>query len=292
MATPSRTLFPSVLIPEVLSAVKGKSSLAKLSSSQPIPFNGIEQFIFSMDNEVDIVAENGAKSHGGISFEPVKIVPIKFEYGSRVPEEFLYAADEEKIEFMRAYVDGFAKKIAKGLDLAAMHGINPRTNSASAVVGSNHFDAAVTATVAAGSNPDYDALIETATGMVEAADMDVTGLAADSSVRQGLAAKKTTAGERLYPELAWGGAPGTLNGLPVDFNRTVGAKNVDAAIVGDFENCFKWGYSKEIPMKVIEYGDPDNTGVDLQGHNQVYIRSEIFIGWGIIAPSAFVRITK
>ena len=53
---------------------------------------------------------------------------------------------------------------------------------------------------------------------------------------------------------------------------------------------FKWGYAKEIPMKVIEYGDPDNSGKDLQGYNQVYIRAEIYLGWGILDASSFARI--
>ena len=66
----------------------------------------------------------------------------------------------------------------------------------------------------------------------------------------------------------------------------------DKAIVGDFENMFKWGYAKEVPMEVIKYGDPDNTGKDLKGYNQVYLRAETYIGWGIFAPSHFARIKE
>ena len=64
------------------------------------------------------------------------------------------------------------------------------------------------------------------------------------------------------------------------------------AIVGDFDNCFKWGYAKEIPLEVIEYGNPDNDAElgDLKGHNQVYLRAEAYIGWGIIVPEAFAII--
>ena len=79
---------------DLISKVKGKSSLAKLSGQTPIPFNGLKEFIFSMDNEIDIVAENGKKTEGGLSIEPVKIVPIKFEYGARVSDEFLFATEK------------------------------------------------------------------------------------------------------------------------------------------------------------------------------------------------------
>ena len=85
----------------------------------------------------------------------------------------------------------------------------------------------------------------------------------------------------MFPELAWGAAPSEINGLAVDVNRTVSdmAANEVRAYVGDFENAFKWGYAKQIPLKIIEYGDPDGTGNDLQNYNQVYLRAEVFLGW-------------
>ncbi len=52
------------------------------------------------------------------------------------------------------------------------------------------------------------------------------------------------------------------------------------------------GYAKEVPMEIIKYGDPDNTGRDLKGYNQVYIRCEAYIGWGIMDADSFARIVK
>jgi hypothetical protein len=100
-------------------------------------------------------------------------------------------------------------------------------------------------------------------------------------------------GPKRYPELAWGANPGVINGLRTDINRTVSDMTGDAgrAYIGDF-SAFRWGYAKEIPMEVIEYGNPDNDADagDLKGHNQVYIRCELFIGWGILDAAAFARI--
>ena len=58
--------------------------------------------------------------------------------------------------------------------------------------------------------------------------------------------------------------PSTLGSQALDTNNTVsfGSETKDQAIVGDFANMFKWGYSKEIPLKIIEFGDPDNSGRD------------------------------
>lgn len=290
MATLSKaTLFDPQLVSDLVNKVKGKSSLAQLSKQVPVSFNGNKEFVFTLDKEIDVVAENGAKSEGGASVTPVIITPIKFEYGARVSNEFMYASEEEQIAILEAFNEGFAKKVAKGLDIAAMHGLNPRTGQASSVIGTNNFDSKVTQTVqyVAGS---VDANIEAAIALVEGAEGDVTGMAASPAARQALANIKTTAGERLYPELAWGGQPGTVNGLAVDFNKTVSTGAVDEAIVGDFESMFQWGYGKEIPLEVIEYGDPDNSGKDLKGYNQVYLRAEVYLGWGILDAESFARV--
>ena len=68
--------------------------------------------------------------------------------------------------------------------------------------------------------------------------------------------------------------------------------SLDRAIVGDFTNGFRWGYAKEIPIEIIKYGNPDNDATlgDLKGHNQIYIRGEMYIGWGILDPAAFALI--
>lgn len=281
--------FDPVLVNDLVNKVKGKSSLAKLSKSVPVPFNGRKEFIFSMDNEVDIVAENGKKTHGGITVDPVTIVPIKFEYGARVSDEFLYASEEEKLEILRAFNDGFAKKVSSGLDIAAMHGINPRTGGASAVIGDNHLDAKVTQKVTyAAATPDAN--IEAAIALVEGSDGEVTGMVISPAARTALAAMTRQSGEKLYPDFQFGGKPSNLGAYALDINKTVSVGDVDHAIVGDFENMLKWGYSKEVPLEIIKYGDPDNSGKDLKGYNQVYIRAEIYLGWGILDGDSFARI--
>ena len=224
-----------------------------------------------------------------MTITPVVIAPIKFEYGARVSDEFMTATEEAQLNILQAFNDGFAKKVARGLDIAAFHGLNPRTSTASNVIGNNCLDKVVTQTVNYAA-ATVDENIEAAIALVEGSGGEVTGMAATPAVRQALAALKTTAGERLYPDLAWGGNPGTVNGLPVDFNRTVAVGNTDQVIVGDFANMFKWGYAKEIPLEVIPYGDPDNTGVDLKGSNQVYLRAEVYLGWGILDPKSFARV--
>lgn len=291
MATERGNLFDPVLVKDLISKVKGKSSLAKLSGQTPIPFNGLKEFIFSMDNEIDIVAENGKKTEGGLSIEPVKIVPIKFEYGARVSDEFLFATEEEQLQVLTAFNDGFAAKVAKGFDLAAFHGINPRTGEASVVVGTNHFDSKVTQTVTyTKGTPDVN--LDGIIAAVQGADGDVTGMALSNAFGADMATVKEN-GVRQYPEFRFGASPASLGGMAVDVNKTVYNATVkDHAIVGDFQNAFKWGFSKNIPLEIIKYGDPDNSGKDLKGYNQVYVRAEVYLGWGILVPEYFGRVVE
>ena len=281
-------LFDPELVTDLINKVKGKSALAIMSASEPMPFNGLKEFTFSMDSEIDIVAENAPKSHGGISLAPRTIVPFKVEYGARVSDEFMIAAEEMQISILKSFNDGFAKKVAKGLDLMAFHGINPRTGLASTVIGSNHFGAAVTQFVTYTSS-DPDANIESAVRAIEGSDGEVSGAILSSIFRAALADYKVN-GIKQYPELSWGGNPGAINGLKVETTKNVSHTGNNRAIVGDFSGAFRWGYAKEIPLEVIQYGDPDNTGKDLKGHNQVYLRSELYLGWGILDPESFVRI--
>lgn len=81
-----------------------------------------------------------------------------------------------------------------------------------------------------------------------------------------------------------------------DINKTLvqegGTAKKDHAIVGDFENMFKWGYAENIPMEVIEYGDPDGAGRDLKAYNEVCLRAEAFIGWGILDKDSFAIVKE
>lgn len=286
------TLFDATLVTDLITKVKGASSLALLSSQTPIPFNGMKEFVFSMDSEIDVVAENGKKTHGGVTLEPVTIVPIKVEYGARISDEFMYASEEAKIDILKSFNDGFARKVAKGLDIMAFHGVNPRTGTASSVIGTNHFDSKVTQKVdfvAAAANDNVESAIE----MLTANEDTPTGMIMAPAMRSALAKLKDTDGRALFPELAWGATPSVLNGLTVNTNVTVSSnQNKDRAVIGDFQNAFKWGYAKEIPMEIIRYGDPDNSGKDLKGYNQIYLRAEVYLGWGILDPNAFVRIEE
>lgn len=71
------SLFPEELIPGFIQKTTGASALAKLCGATPIAFNGQKEFTFTLDKEVDIVAENGAKGKGGMTVEPITMCPSR-----------------------------------------------------------------------------------------------------------------------------------------------------------------------------------------------------------------------
>lgn len=289
------SLFPEELIPDFIQNTIGSSAIAKMCGSTPIPFNGTKEFTFALDREVDIVAENGAKGVGGATVGTRTIVPIKIEYGCRISDEFKYASEEAQMNYLAAFAEGFARKAAKGLDLMSFHGINPRTATASAVIGTNHFDSVITnantVTISADSTPDEN--VEAAIALVQEAERDVNGLIIAPAFRSSLAAQTKDDGAKMFPELAWGNNPGNINGLRTEVTSNLSANSsLDRAIVGDFTNAFRWGYAKEIPIELIEYGNPDNDATlgDLKGHNQIYLRGEMYLGWGVLDAASFALI--
>lgn len=283
-------LFPPALTNQLINTVRGKSSLARLSQSQPLPFNGETEFTFSLDKEVDLVAENGAKSNGGGTVAAVTMQPVKVEYGMRVSDEFKYAAEEVQLQYLQTFAEGFAKKVARGLDIMAFHGVNPRTGSTASALNNKNFDDLITNTVVYDADAPQDN-VTAAVGLVEAAEHEVTGLAMAPAFKSALASLKSgsTSYAPLFPQLGWGAQVNEINGLPVDANSTVSFNsNADRAIVGNFADFFKWGIARQIPVEIIEYGNPDNSEAgDLKGHNQIYLRGEAYIGWGILVPDAF-----
>lgn len=239
MATSKGTMFDPTLVKDLITKVKGKSALAALCGQTPIPFNGLKEMIFSMDNEIDIVAENGKKTEGGIAIAPVKIVPVKFEYGARISDEFMIATEEEQLDILTAFNDGFAKKVAKGLDLAAMHGINPRTGTVSAVIGDNHFDAKVTQTVDyASATPDAN--LEDAIAVVDASNF---GDALASDVAKGKTFT-SVAGVKVVGTREESGGSGGDTTLNAEVQTIANATSPSATFSGTGGTYKVYGYGK------------------------------------------------
>lgn len=273
------TKFPSVVAEEIFSKVRGKSTVAKLANQIPVSFNGTDIFTFSMNNKLSIVAEGGEKPAGDFTVTPVKIAPIKVVYQGRVSDEFMYAADETRLQMMSAWVDACAKVFAEGLDLMAIHGVNPATNQTSALI-TSYLDQVQNVQATAGQEDDALEAAIAALG-----SYTNNGFALSPAMGAALGKIKAN-GAPLYPEFKMGGRPDSFYGVASDVNPTVSA---DLAIVGDWD-AFKWGYAKDITFETIEYGNPDGQG-DLKATNEIVLRAEAYVGFAVLDTAAFARVT-
>ena len=288
------TLFKPELVKELISKVQGKSVLAKLSAQTPIPFNGTEQFIFNLEGNAQIVGEGAQKSAGKATLTSKVIKPIKFVYQARITDEFKYASEEKQIQYLQSFSDGFAKKIAEAFDIAALHGLEPKSMADASFRATNSFDGQITANVVTYAEATFDDNIDAAVQQVIAKGGEVTGIALSPVGGQALAKIKDTNKNPLYPEFRFGQNPNSFYGMASDINKnltvTGGTPETDHAIVRDLQNMFKWGYAENIPLEIIEYGDPDGAGRDLKAYNEICLRAEAFIGWGILDTDAFARV--
>lgn len=293
MATISKgSLFPTQVESQIFSKVKGHSALARLSAQEAIPFVGKDVFVFTNSKGVEVVGENGAKSEGGAEVSAVSITPIKVVYQQRFSDEFMNAGEEYQLNILETFADAFAKAIGSGLDKMAIHGMNPYTGARiSGIAAAKYFDGAVTQIVKAGATPT-DTNIDSAVALV-AGNEYVSNGAIITPAMQTAIASQTANGLRKYPDFAFGAAPEQLGNMKLDVNPALASKvtgdDTDYALVGDF-TAFKWGIAKEMPLEVITYGDPDGQG-DLKRYNQIVLRSEAYIGWGILDPDAFALVT-
>lgn len=287
------TLFKPELVKELISKVQGRSVLAKLSSQTPIPFNGVEQFIFNLEGNAQIVGEGQQKLGGKAIIEPKVIKPLKFVYQARITDEFKYASEEKQLEYLSQFAEGFAKKIADAFDIAAIHGLEPKGLTDATFRDTNSFDGLITANIVSYAEDKFDDNIDAAVQQIVAKGGEVTGVALSPVGGQSLAKLKVN-GVSQYPEFRFGQNPDSFYGMKSDVNKNLtvigGTAQTDHAIVGDFENRFKWGYAENIPMEIIEYGDPDGAGRDLKAYNEILLRAEAFIGWGILDADAFARV--
>ena len=294
-ATKKGTLFNPELVTEIMNKVQGRSTLAKLSNQQPIPFNGTEQFIFNLEGNAQIVGEGELKGAGKAVITSKVITPLKFVYQARITDEFMHASDEKKLNFLKHYADGFAKKIAEAFDIAAIHGLEPKGLTDASFKATNSFDGLVTGNVVTYNAATIDSNIDDAVQAIVATDNEVTGIAMSPAAGQAISKVKVN-NVVQFPEFRFGQRPDNFFGMELDINKTLTAQSgkgkKNHAIVGDFQNRFKWGYAENIPMEIIEYGDPDGAGRDLKAYNEILLRTEAYIGWGILDEKAFARVEE
>ena len=283
-ALQSTDLFlPSNIAAGIVERAKTASTVAALSGQEPMRFGNVNIITFDEDLTAEFVEESEHKSSDTAKPSFVTAVPHKAVVQMRTSEEFKWADEDYQLGVLAKYQEKCARAISRALDLGLYYRINPRTGTE--IASWTNYLNTTTKRVTAGANADLD--FEQAAGLVIAEGVPVNGVAFDPKYAWTLSTARYADGRKKYPELGLGNGLSSFEGVNAATSSTVsgqakdgdGSDNGVRAILGDFRGGIRWGVQKSFPFRMLEWGDPDNAGRDLAGHNEILFRTEIVYGW-------------
>lgn len=264
--------------------------LPKLVPSKPTLFGAVKGATFSGTPRAQIVGEGGKKAgQDPFSLTPWRAEPVKAQITIRTSDEFKWADDDYKLGIMSDFV---APAIGAGMgrfaDLFAFHGVDPLSGQVSAKATKYLAQASKVVEVGGAPTDELNKAVKLIAGTGKAMP---NGIAFDAAYNYELATEvypvgHSLAGQERYPSMGFGGVE-NWRGLKAASSSTVAgvpeiADSKLRAIVGDWTQV-RWGYQRQMPIELIEYGNPDNvfeadgSPRDLKGYNEVALRAEVVI---------------
>ena len=284
-ADTTKIKLPTSVIPTIFKQVGNASTIAALSPSTPQTFSNTDYLIFNQSAEAEVVEEGAKKSAYEQKFTPVTGKRFKVVTTTRVTDELRWADEDNRLEIINNIIADQSAAMGRALDYVVYHAVNPKTGAPlSGYTALTAGAQKVTATTDAVA--DIDSMTD------KLMDYDITGFALSKSFASSLRKLRVpSTGMRLYPEIPLSLQVGNLDGIPAATSNTVNGKLATTAtdvlaIMGDF-SLIKWGMVRDIYSELIEYGDPDNTGADLKGSNQVAYRTEAVYAYAVLDPKGF-----
>lgn len=271
--------------------------IGQLTPSDPeIKVGATDFFTFTSTPKAELVGEGANKSSADSTPTKVTSKTYKAQLTFRFSDEVRYADAEYRLRLMEALAGRIAKGISRAIDLVAIHGINPLTG-ASAVSVTDYITKAGNGTVINSDSSAVYSDLEKAAAALQGNGYNATGIALDPVYAGVLARARKTNGDKYFEGLGLGFNVTSLEGIQAAVSNTVSgtAEGVASnkglgAIMADWD-AFKWGIGANVPLHLIEYGDPDGAG-DLQRTNEIAIRAEVIFGYAILDDKAFALIKQ
>lgn len=277
--------------------------LPKLVPSKPTLFGPVKGATFSGVPRAQIVGESEKKSgQDPFSLTPWSADPVKAQITVRVSDEFKWADEDYQLGILNDLVaPAIGAGMGRFVDLFAFHGINPLTGTVSPKA--TKYLSQTTKEVESAGAPTNE--LNQAVGLIAASGTAMpNGIAFDGAYNYALStevwpAGTALAGQERYPSMGFS-AVTNWRGLTAASSSTVSGRPELAdtkirAIVGDYGQV-KWGFQREIPLEMIEYGNPDNVfeaggeARDLKGYNEVALRAEVVIYMAIGDLGKFAKV--
>jgi hypothetical protein len=271
--------------------------LSQLAPAAPeIKVGSTDHFTFTGTPKAELVGESANKSSADGTPTKATVKTYKVQITYRFSNEVQWEDEDYQTGIIDNLVTNVAVALSRALDLVAIHGINPATGEIAASV-SDYFDKAGNGVARVVATGDVQNDLETAAADLQEAGYTATGIALDPVFAGQLARKKDNENRPLYPELGLGFNFDSFQGLQAASSDTVsGRQELESsevsiqAIMGDWR-AFRWGVARQVPLELIEYGNPDGNG-DLKRTNEIAIRAEAVFGYAIFDGSAFSIISE
>lgn len=279
--------FPTDVADGIVEKAKTGSTVAALSGQEPMRFGDVDIITFDDDLTAQFVEESAPKGATSATPAHVTAVPHKAVVQMRTSNEFLWADSDYRLGILNSFGEKYSRALSRALDLGLYYRLNPRTGNE--ITSWTNYLNTTTKRVETGANADLD--FEQAAGLVIGAGYGVNGVAFDPQYAWTLSTARYADGRKKYPELGLGAGLSSFEGVSAAVSTTVSGKATDGdsadndvrAILGNFQSGIRWGVQRSFPFRVLEYGDPDNTGRDLAGHNEILLRGEVVYGWYVFA---------
>lgn len=279
-----KVLLPKEVATVITKKAKDTSTIAALSPSEPQLFLDKDYMVFSGNAEAEVIAEGEQKSSYEETLSPVVGKRFKVQTTTRVTDELRFADDDARLEIISKIQADQAAALGRVLDYVVYHAFDPKKKTT--LDGFTKLsDTAAQVTATTDRVADIDALAEAVND-----EYDINGIAMSKTMTNELRRiriKDTM--QRLYPEIPLNLKVGSLDGIPASTSGTVNGRLITdtptnvLAFLGDF-SLIKWGMVRDIWSEIIEYGDPDGSGKDLKGYNQIAYRTEAIYSYAILDP--------
>lgn len=280
----NKVLLPKEVATVITKKAKDTSTIAALSPSEPQLFLDKDYMVFSGNAEAEVIAEGEQKSSYEETLSPVVGKRFKVQTTTRVTDELRFADDDARLEIISKIQADQAAALGRVLDYVVYHAFDPKKKTTLAGF-TKLSDTAAQVTATTDRVADIDALAEAVND-----EYDINGIAMSKTMTNELRRiriKDTM--QRLYPEIPLNLKVGSLDGIPASTSGTVNGRLITdtptnvLAFLGDF-SLIKWGMVRDIWSEIIEYGDPDGSGKDLKGYNQIAYRTEAIYSYAILDP--------
>lgn len=269
------------------------SVISRVAQATPLKFGQTTFMTFTTNPKAEYVGEGAQKASTEIGYGTKTVKPYKVQVTMRFNQEVKWADEDYQLGVLTDMADKGAVALSRALDLGIIHGINPLTGTAVASITDELFSTVTNSTeigTATAAQGGVEGDIENAVGLLVAAGYNPTGIAFDPKLAWTLATQRFTDGRKVHPDMDLTANLGSFLGLSAATGNTVSglpeiADSKLRAIVADW-SALKWGVQRQVPVSLIEYGDPTGDG-DLQRLNQIALRLEIVYGWGVMDVGAF-----